>query len=82
MGKEDKKEETATYLVLSGFTVEGGESVFAGQVIELGERDARKYTAHGWVEKTTEKVRPAPVDPTHRKAVVIRNPKIQDRDPK
>jgi len=82
MVKEDKKEEIGTYLVLSGFTVEGGESVLAGQVIELGERDARKYTAHGWVEKTTQKVGPAPVDPTHRKAIQVRNPKIQDRDPK
>jgi hypothetical protein len=84
MAKDEKKEETGTYEVVSGFCIGDGENVWPGQVIELPESQGRRWMGRGYVEKTDKKVCPAP-KPPHRKDGLIRHqdPKgVRNQDPK
>lgn len=68
---EQKVDLSGNYEVLTGFALEGGKSVFRGDVIELTHDEARVMLGHKDVQKTDKKVGKAPKQP-HRKDSLAR----------
>lgn len=81
-GTMDEKETLAgSYEVLTGFCIGAGKNVWAGEVIELTEPEARRLLGHGWVRRAEAK--PAAAAPKPKGGLRDQDPKgIKSQDPK
>ncbi len=86
MAREQQAPVKARYEVVVGFCLGEGVNALPGDVVELTEFEARRYSDpdNPWITPTKKDVGPAKPDPNHRK-VVVRNqdPKgLRNQDPK